>query len=321
MKSTLFKIISAGTITFGSLFVQAADKEYTIAGIVFQNDLFMRTVQIGMENAGKELGAKVLLGSSDNKIDKEAQLIDTYIARGVDAIVITPLSADGSVAALKRARTAGIEVVIFGTPLNDDLYVSFINSEQREIGGRAGDAAKQYIEENLNGEKIEVATLSFRSQIPEMADARSSSFLEKIIDDENVTLVSEQDAWLAEKAVTVAGDIITANPGLNIIHAANEGGTVGAVQAVKNAGKAGQIAVFGTDGSDQIAQMLLFNDGILQTSSAQQPFLIGKTGVQVAIDALNGKDVKKEIIVPVRLLERANPEDVKAFQKELRSYR
>ena len=84
-----------------------------------------------------------------------------------------------------------------------------------------------------------------------------------------------QSAWLAEAATQVAGDIITANPSINVIYACNDGGTVGATMAVKNAGKAGKIVVFGIDGNEQLANFMLSPDNILQATTAQQATFCG----------------------------------------------
>ena len=78
-------------------------KKPKIAGIVFQEDQFFRLIQFGMQDAADRAGVELLLANSANKPDKEIQLVNTYIARGVDAIVISPLSAKASATALERA--------------------------------------------------------------------------------------------------------------------------------------------------------------------------------------------------------------------------
>ncbi len=300
---------------------QAGGKgEYTIAGIVFQADLYMRTVQIGMEAAAKKLGVTVLLGNSDNKVDKEARLIDTYIARGVDAIAITPIgNKGGSDAALQRAADAGIKIVYFNTKANVPS-IGFVGTSDASVGATSGKAARAFIEKKFKGQQVKVATVSFRAQLPESAEARSSGFFNEIKTIQGVTLVAEQDAWLAEMAVRVVGDMITANPNIQIIHAANEGSTVGAAQAVRNAGKQGKIFVFGTDGSDQIAQMLLSDDNVLQAAAAQEPFQVGSKAVEIAVKALKGQSFEKNVNIAPRLLSRENAKDVKKFQQEIKSY-
>ena len=99
----------------------AGAEKLVVAGVVFQSDTFMQTVQAGMQAAADEVGAEIIMGNTENKLDKEASMIDDYITRGVNAIVITPISADGSVAALKKAKEAGITIICFNTCVNDEI--------------------------------------------------------------------------------------------------------------------------------------------------------------------------------------------------------
>jgi hypothetical protein len=85
----------------------ATGEGLTIAGVVFQSDTFMQTVQAGMQDAADAVGAELILANTENDLAKESSMIDDFITRGVDAIVITPISADGSVAALRKAKEAG----------------------------------------------------------------------------------------------------------------------------------------------------------------------------------------------------------------------
>jgi ABC-type sugar transport system substrate-binding protein len=112
-------------------------------------------------------------------------------------------------------------------------------------------------------------------------------------------------------------NILTAHPDVNIIWAANEGGTVGAVTAVRNAGKAGQILVFGTDISEQMADFLLAEDGILQAVTGQKPFEIGDLAVQSALKALKGEKIEKKVSLPGILFTRAQPDEVKKYKQYL----
>ncbi|MCO6452256.1 MAG: substrate-binding domain-containing protein, partial [Caldilineales bacterium] len=106
----------------------------TIAGVVFQSDTFMQTVQAGMEAAAGEAGVELILGNSENDLAKEAAMIDDYITRGGDAIVITPISADGSVAALKAAKDAGITIVCFNTCVNEEgLASAFLVTKNEDL--------------------------------------------------------------------------------------------------------------------------------------------------------------------------------------------
>jgi simple sugar transport system substrate-binding protein/ribose transport system substrate-binding protein len=298
----------------------AAQDKKVIAGIVFQQDQFFRTIQLGMQSAAKAAGADLLEANSESKPEKEASLIDTYIARGVSAIVISPISMKASIPALKRAVAAGVKVVTYNSGVEDDsIAVSYLNSSQLDLGQTTGKAAAEFIRAKLGG-KAKIATLGFKALLPEVSGQRVGGFLDEVKKGGDVEVVSQQDAWLAEKAVAVASDVITANPDINIIYAANEGGTVGAVQAVRKAGKQGSIYVFGIDGTDQLAGYLLDDDNVLQSVTAQQPFVMGSNAVKAAIAAIDGKPVEKTVIVPVLGLNRSDPDAVKAFRAQLKSY-
>lgn len=287
--------------------------KYKIAGIVFQEDQFFRLVQNGMKDAAATYGVELLEGNSDNKPDKEIQLVNTYITNKVDAIVIAPLSATASVAALKRAHERGIKIIIHNNTFESDVISAAIESDQRDLGVESGIAARKYIEEKLNG-KAKIAILAFKSQLPEQSNARSDGFKSEVTKLPGVEIIAEQDAWLPEMAIKKAGDILTANPGVNVIWSANEGGTVGSVMAVKNTSKAGKVVVFGTDITDQLMGFLLSDDNILQAVTGQRPFDVGYRAVESAVKILNKEEFEKIIIMMGVLLSRENPQAVREFQ-------
>ena len=297
---------------------EAADK--LIAGVVFQQDQFFNGIELGMKSAASKAGGvELLLANTEGRPEKEASLVDTYITRGVKAIVISPISPKGSIPALKRASDAGVKVIAYNTFNMDwDFLAANLSSNQADLGGTTGKAAAAYIKEKLGG-KAKIALLGFRSQGAEASDLRTNSFLDAAKAGGNeITIAAQQDAWLAERAVSVARDIITANPDIQLIYAANEGGTVGAVQAVRNAGKQGQIAVFGIDGSEQLADFLLDKDNVLQATTAQQPFVMGSQALEAALAVVDGKEVDKKANVAVLGLTRADPAAVQKYKEELK---
>ena len=294
-----------------------ADKKLKIAGIVFQEDQFFRLIQFGMQDAADKAGVELLLANSSNKPDKEIQLVNTYIARGVDAIVISPLSAKASATALKRARDKGIVVVTYNSTVEGDIAASYVESDQSDLGRQTGLVAKRYIEEKMGG-KAKIATLAFKSLLTEQSAARRNGFVDVVGQLPGVEFVAEQDAWLPEMAIKKAGDMLTANPDINIIWSANEGGTVGSVMAVKNAGKEGQVAVFGTDSSEQLVEFALSDDDILQAITTQTPFELGIKAVEQAVAALKGEKVEAKVVMAGVLVAREDPQAVMAFGARLK---
>jgi sugar transport system substrate-binding protein len=304
-------IIAALAVALGASAAAAADPPI-LGAIVFQQDQYFRSLQLGMEDASKSAGVQLLQGNSESKAEKEATLIDTFVTRGAKAILISPISAKASQRALQRAADKGVKIVLYNTRVEADLQVAYIGTSNTDIGVGTGTVANDFIKTKLGG-RANVAILEFRSLLPEQSDGRSNGFLSAATPGNDFKIVARQDAWLAEKAVSVASDLLTAHPEINVIYAANEGGTVGAVQAVRRAGKQGKVFVFGTDGSEQLANFLLDPDGVLIATTAQQPFVIGTDGVKVAMAAIDGKPVEKEIMVPALPLSRTNEAGVHEF--------
>ena len=317
-RQLLTTAVAAIAIGLTSAAANAGDK--LIAGVVFQQDQFFNGIELGMKSAAAKAGGiELLLGNTESRPEKEASMVDTYVTRGVKAIIISPISPKGSIPALKRAADQGIKVVAYNTfNMNWDFLAANLSSNQADLGGTTGKAAAAFIKDKLGG-KAKLALLGFRSQGAEASDLRINSFLDAAKAGGNqVTIAAQQDAWLAERAVAVARDIITANPDIDMIYAANEGGTVGAVQAVRNAGKQGKIFVFGIDGSEQLADFLLDKDDVLQAVTAQQPFVMGSQALQAALDVIDGKQVDKNANVPVLGLTRADPAAVQSYKDDLK---
>jgi ABC-type sugar transport system substrate-binding protein len=294
---------------------QAQAKKFTIAGIVFQEDQFMKTVLMGMKSVADKNNVELLTANTANQISKEVEVVNTYAARKVDAICITYLDPDAaSVAAVKAANDKGIKIISFNNTLKADFPLSTVQSNNGSLGAGSGKAAAEYIKAHLAGKKtIKVAVINYKAQLPPESNARQDGFWNEIKNIPGVTLVGEASSPVVDQAVKKAGDIITANPDLDIIFGCNDGGTKGAVLAVKNSGK--KIAVFGIDLDKQMVSFLQSSDNILQASTAQDPFKIGAMSMEFAVKALKGEPVEKMVIVPGLTLTRTNPGAIAEFAK------
>ncbi|MCG2790421.1 MAG: substrate-binding domain-containing protein, partial [Actinomycetia bacterium] len=89
----------------------AAEKpaELVVAGVVFQEDQFMKLLEAGYIDAAKNAGVKYLTGNTANDQSKEVELINTYIAQKVNGLAIAPLDAKTSEPTLKKANDAGMK--------------------------------------------------------------------------------------------------------------------------------------------------------------------------------------------------------------------
>ena len=287
-----------------------------IAGMVFQEDQFFKLLSAGYEAAAKDLGYEIQLTNTNNDQSKETEALNTYAAQGVVGVAISPLNTQVSPAAVEDAHNAGMEIAICNAARDAFSADNFAFCKQ------TGEAAVKFIQENYDADRVlKIGVVQFKTQVPEQSADRVNGFF-SALDEAGVKyeIVSDQDAWLQDMAVETAGDMISANPDLDLIYAANDGGTVGSVMAVENAGKAGQIYVFGTDGSEQIVSLLKADTNILQAVTAQDAFQIGYSTVEALINKLEGKTVEgegKTNIIPGIPLVRGETETLDKYLTDL----
>ena len=295
-----------------------------VAGVVFQEDQFMKLLQLGYKDTAIKAGFDFYPGNTNGDAAKEAEFLNTYVTQKYKGVAISPISEGASMKVIADAAGKGLLVGISNFTLTNapDITGAF-TSDNYDLGKTCGTAAAAFIKEKLGG-KANIAILQFKSLLPEQSGARVNGFLDQVKTLPGVKVIADQDAWLQDKAITVGGDIITAKgKELNLIFSANEGGTIGATMAVKNAGKAGKIYVFGFDGSEQMVQLLKDPADVLQAAIAQDPYGIGVKTMESLIKAINKKDYSdtkaKTIIVPGILLERKNVKGLDTFLADLKS--
>ena len=280
-----------------------------IAGIVFQEDQFFKLLSAGYQAAADDLGYEIQMTNTNNDQTRETDALNTYLAQGVAGVAID----------------AGMKVAICNNAL--DAFpgaVASYSADNYSFCHQTGEAAVKFIQENYGAdETINIGVIQFKTQIPEQSADRVDGFFAAL--DEagiNYKIIADQDAWLQDMAVETAGDMISANPDLDIIYAANDGGTVGSVMAVENAGKAGEIFVFGTDGSEQIVDLLKDDTNILQAVTAQDAFQIGYSTVEALVNAIEGTSFEGEgetNIIPGIPLVRGDTEGLDTYLADLQS--
>ena len=266
-------------------------KDMKVAAVVFQDDQFMKTMVQGFKDAALKAGvpeANIIVGNSSNDQARETELINTYMSQGVNGIAITPLSPTVSMEALKQANDKGVAVAITNSGGFTDVgfVVAGYMSENAANGAAMGKAAAEYIKANNIAGPINIGIINYDTLKPEESSLRWQGF-EAALKEAGVDFkeVAAQSAHLQDLALATTSDMLTAHPEIQIIFASNEGGTVGTVQAVKQAGK--KVAVFGYDGSDQITSMII--NGELQAAVAQDPYGQGFMAMTDLVGFLQGK--------------------------------
>jgi simple sugar transport system substrate-binding protein len=295
----------------------AAQQDLKVGAIYMDAQGFYAGVRKGIETGAGEQGRKlnIVETNAQGDVSKESSFIDSLISAGVQAIIVSPVSADGSYRAIRRAHDAGIPVVCYNTCLNDadmKAYVSaYAVGDPFDFGHKLGDAAADYFLAQKNAApKIAVLNCEF----VEVCVTRRKGFEEALkAKVPGAKIVANQEGAVLDKAVSVASTMLSSNPDIDAFFGEAGGATLGAARAVKSQGKTGKVVVFGGDMTTEIAQELADFTVIKAVVDISGQGL-GKLALAQAIKTIDGKP-PEGIKVPYDIALYRSSEDGKAWLK------
>lgn len=284
----------------------SGDAEYTIGFSVY--DLSNEYFQYMLE--GVEAGAEakgVELETHDQKSD-ENELVtgcQNLIDKGVDALVVSPCKPEVMGNIVESAHAADIPVIILDIGDGGSDKDAIVVSDMYGGGTIAGQYALDLLSENaVTGKEYAIIKCE---ESATYAIQRGQGF-EAVMDEAGYTKAAEITANSDQtEGYNAMQDILASNPGVVAVFAENDNMALGAAAAIEEAGKAGEILVFGFDGNESAVQAI--KDGTMAGTIAQQPVEIGKLGVELALQKIAGEDLtydneeSKEIYADVYLID------------------
>jgi len=327
MKKLIGILLIVVLLGVSGVVMQAADKQLqasdlTIAAIVHVENQWGAMLQAGYAKAAKEKGINRLLQGNYNESEvRLLELLNTYASQNVHGIMTNPHEASAELlnSLARRGIAIGTTNLLMDTVTESMISVAYT---QYNLGNAPVETALKVIEERLGGEP-HMGFISVRSGSA-ISDERDFGFLDGIQQVYPDARIENQAYTLSTaEALQYATDMMTANPKLNIIFGGSEAGVIGAVMAVKNLRKEGEVFVFGVDASEQMCEMLLADDEILWALGAQNSFEMGYRGMTMFIESILGeREVTKgeRYIMPVPSLSRENPQAVKDFVAMLKEF-
>lgn len=244
---------------------------------------FWESVRLGAECAGSKLdGVDIQWDGVTQETDVSGQqnLLQNLVTQGVDGLVYAATDAKVLSAVSSSALAGGVTVVNIdsGTqpqPAQVPVYAT--------DNVAAAELATEHLAKELGGQG-EVAFIAFQ---PGTAtnDTRTEGFMKGLRANPGLRLVAQQSSDSDyNQALQVTQDILTAHPGLKGIYAANEPSVLGAAEAVRQAGRAGQVTIVGWDTAAE--EIKGVRDGVISAVVAQNPFRMGYDGVNAAVDKI-----------------------------------
>jgi simple sugar transport system substrate-binding protein len=239
--------------------------------------------------------------NSQGDAARESSFMTTLIGSDVDAIIMSPVSETGSIPVVRQAADAGIPVVCYNTCISGAAARTYVNAlvttNQVKMGEQAGELAARYFRsKHLTAPHVAILNCDVYAACRQRKAGFERTLSAKV---PGVRYVADRTGFLTGEAARTAADILTAKPDADAIYASNEGGTLGAVQAIEATRRAGRTVVLGSDIGVQIAEAMLARPETLVLTVGQDPQRMGHVAVQEALGAVRGKqNARFETYIP-----------------------
>lgn len=256
---------------------------------------FIVMISESMEQRAGELGVELIITDAQRNAEKQVQQVESFIAQGVDAIILNPCEVEGSSPAVARAHEAGIPIV----NVNSETRIepsAFVGSHDEE----SARLAMEFIVQRLGGNGNVVMMHGYMGQAAQIKRAQGAR--EVLEANPGIRLLSEQTAeWDRAKAMALMENWIQSyGDQINAVFAHNDEMGMGALIALEQAGLKDRIIVASVDA---IADALgAVSEGRLDATVFQDSVGQGRTAVETALKLSRGEACEHEVYIPFQLV-------------------
>jgi galactofuranose transport system substrate-binding protein len=259
-----------------------------------------------MQNEANERGVDYIATDAQSSTPKQVSDVEDMIARGVDVLIIAPREFEGLAPALEAANEADVPVFLVDREAKGEVcedYITFIGSNFIEQGERAG----EWLVEATGGE-AQIAELQGTSGASVTND-RGEGFRNAIEGEPNMEIVASQSGdFTRAGGQNVMEQMIQANPEIDAVYAHNDEMALGAIQALKDAGRTPgeDVTIVSVDGTRDALQAII--DGELGATVESNP-RFGPLTFDTIERFLAGEPIPQQIILEDRFFDESNAAD------------
>ncbi|QND34526.1 sugar ABC transporter substrate-binding protein (plasmid) [Sinorhizobium meliloti] len=291
-----------------AVLVSTAAHAQTIgASMAVFDDKFGTLLRNGMEDYAKTLdGVDLQIEDALNDVAKQQSQIQNFIAAGVDAIIVQPVDTDATTVMSKLAADAGIPLVYVNRePVNIDTLPekqAFVASNEVD----SGTLQTREICTLLDGKGKAVVIMGELSN--QAARMRTKDIHDVLATDQckGIEIVQEQTAnWQRTQGADLMTNWLSAGIEFDAVIANNDEMAIGAIQALKAAGRSmDSVVIGGIDATDDALAAMAA--GELDVSVFQDAVGQGKGSIDAALKLSKGEAVERKIYIPFELVTKAN---------------
>ena len=247
----------------------------------------------------------VSAGRERTASDEVIGLIEDAIAKDVDAIAVNGSDDQPLLPVLQRVIDAKIPLVLFDAPADSlkGKYATYIGTDNEAGGKGAGEWLKSAMP---GGGKVGLLLCVAGHPV---TVARVHGFEEGLKGGGAFKIVSRVDAECdRDKGRKVMEDMLTAHPDIDAVFSTSDGQSMGAVAALKAAGKDPEFVSF--DAQPEAVEAIKAGN-IIDASSGWSARTLGGEAVKAAIAAARGETVPPSRIIPVTVIDKTNADSWK----------
>jgi len=258
-----------------------------------------------IQESAKEAGITLKFSDAQQKQENQIKAIRSYIAQKVDVIAFSPVVVSGWDTVLKEAKDAKIPVILTDRAIDSkdtSLYKSFLGSDFVAEGKKAGD----WLVNDSKTAKGPVSVIQLEGTTGSApAIDRTKGFADAIKADPKIKIVASQDGdFTRANGKTVMEALLKAHPEANVLFAQNDDMGLGALDAIKAAGK--------TPGKDiKIVTIDAVKDGLTALSKGEFNYvvecspLLGPQLMELVKKVSKGESVQQRILTKETVFDQA----------------
>lgn len=256
------------------------------------NNPFFVSVKDGITTLANENKTKTIVSDAQNDASKQSNDIDDLIQQNVDVLLVNPVDSSAIQPAVEAANEANIPVITLDRSSDGGDILTLVASDNV----KGGEMAASFIVEKV-GPGAKVVQLE---GTPGASATRERGKGFETIAEKELNVVQSQSAdFDRAKGLSVMENMLQSNSDITAVFAQNDEMALGAVEALKAAGKK-DVLVIGFDGNEDGVKAV--KDGTMAATVAQQPVEMGKLALQAAYDHFEGKKVESKIDSPLELM-------------------
>ena len=284
--------LATSVMIFSSGLVHA-EEAYRI-GITQNNvgvDSYQTTYESAFESAASERDdVEVVVLDAGGDVARQIGQVRNLIQQQVDAIIIWPTNGQAVIPAIRQAHKAGIPVVVTNSKIAE-AGMEYIAAFSGPDNVQQGASSAEMMCEALDGEGQIVQIAGQPGYTTAME--RSRGFEDRLAEAcPDVEILETQPAdWNREKAQRVMENFLTKYDDIDGVYAGDDNMGVGALNAAKSSGRAGDIAFIGA--TNFAVGYEAIERGEYYGSIYQSPVDDAEAALQTALDVLAGKEVPK----------------------------